>query len=338
VNLAHAIPARRVLLPATLDRTPPPLGGRVHEFGGRTMGTTWSVRLVASVRLQRDPVARAIQQELATVVAQMSTWDADSALSRFNRAEPGSWHVLPDEFHAVLGCARDVAERSDGAFDPTAGALVDAWGFGPVPRGAMPPAAHLTLVRAQAGWRRLDLDPVRRALLQPGRLALDLSAIAKGYGVDQVARRLRALGLDSHLVEVGGELRGSGVKPDGRPWWVKLEHPDAEAGAAPVLLALHGLSVATSGDYRRWFEQDGVRYSHTIDPRDGLPIRHGLAAVTVIHPECMQADAWSTALGVLGPIAGPALASRLGLAARFVVRRGAGFEELTSAGYDRLLQ
>jgi len=339
VNLAQAsATARRVLLPATLDRAPPPLGGRVHGFTGRTMGTTWSVRLVAGARLAREPVSRAIQGALDEVVAQMSTWEPGSTLSRFNRAEAGTWHALPAEFHEVLACARDVAERSDGAFDPTAGALVDAWGFGPAPRGELPRAARLAQARARAGWRRLDLDPARRALLQPGRLALDLSAIAKGFGVDLVARRLHALGLESHLVEVGGELRGSGVKPDGRPWWVQLEHPDAEAGGAPVLLALHGLSVATSGDYRRWFEHAGTRYSHTIDPRDGLPIRHGLAAVTVIHAGCMQADAWSTALNVLGPVDGPALAGRLGLAARFVVRRGAGFEERTSAAFDQFLK
>jgi thiamine biosynthesis lipoprotein len=207
-----------------------------------------------------------------------------------------------------------------------------------VPRGALPDAARLAHARAATGWRRLALDPVRRAAWQPGGLALDLSAIAKGFGVDRVARRLEALGLDSHLVEVGGELRGGGVKPDGQPWWVRLEHPAPDADAPQTLLALHGLCVATSGDYRRWFDHDGQRYSHTIDPRDGRPIRHGLASVTVIHAECMQADAWSTALGVLGPQAGPTLADRLGLAARFVVRNGGGFDELASAAYERLLR
>jgi thiamine biosynthesis lipoprotein len=338
VSLAITAPARRVLLPATLDRAPPPLGGHVHEFGGRAMGTTWNVRLVAGPRLARPPVWRAIQGALDEVVAQMSTWEPGSLLCRFNRADAGTWFALPDEFLAVIGCAREVAERSGGAFDPTAGALVDAWGFGPVPRGALPGTARLARARTRAGWRRLDIDPSRRALLQPGGLALDLSAIAKGFGVDLVARRLRALGLSSHLVEVGGELRGSGVKPDGRPWWVRLEHPAGDADDAPALLALHGLSAATSGDYRRCFERDGVRYSHTIDPRDGRPIRHGLAAVTVMHAGCMEADAWSTALTVLGPEAGPALADRLGLAARFVVRRDAGFEERTSAAFDRLLR
>lgn len=338
MNLAPATrPTRRVLLPATLDRAPPPLGGRVHEFGGRTMGTTWSVRLVGAAQLRREPVLAAIQSVLDGVVAQMSTWEPASDLCRFNRAAPGTWQVLPDDFLEVLACAREVAEHSGGAFDPTAGPLVDAWGFGPAAPHGVPDGADLLEALGRTGWRRIDLDPVRRSLLQPGRLALDLSAIAKGFGVDLVARRLAALGIESHLVEVGGELRGRGLKPDGQPWWVQLEDPDPASEGRATMLALHGLSVATSGDYRRWFEQDGLRYSHTIDPRDGLPVRHGLTSVTVIHASCMPADAWSTALGVLGPDAGLALANRLGLAARFVVRHDARFEERTSAAFDRLL-
>ena len=330
-------PTRRVLLPAAIAPTPPPLGGHVHAFEGRTMGTTWAVRLLGAVALPRERVQRAIEAALGEVVAQMSTWDADSDLCRFNRAAAGTWHALPDAFHEVLACAREVAQRSDGAFDPTAGALVDAWGFGPAARGDVPDGVHLAAMRARIGWRRLDLDPARRSVLQPGGLALDLSAIAKGFGVDLVARRLDALGFDSHLVEIGGELRGSGVKPDGQPWWVRLEHPAAEADD-DTLLALHGVSVATSGDYRRWFEHAGIRYSHTVDPREGLPLRHGLASVAVVHAQCMLADAWSTALNVLGPDAGPALANRLGLAARFLLRDGDGFVERTSAAFDALLQ
>ena len=330
-------PARRVLLPATIASAPPPLGGQVHAFEGRSMGTTWSVRVVGAGSLSREGLQRLIQGTLDEVVAQMSSWEPDSDLGRFNRAAPGTWHPLPDSFHAVLACARDVARQSDGAFDPTAGALVDAWGFGPVARAGVPDAARLAALRTRLGWRRLDLDPARRALLQPGGLALDLSAIAKGFGVDLVARRLQASGFESHLVEVGGELRGSGIKPDGQPWWVRLEHPAGDA-ADETLVALHGLAAATSGDYRRFFEHDGRRYSHTIAPHDGQPIGHGLASVTVLHAHCMLADAWSTALTVLGPEAGPALANRLGLAARFLVRDGAGFVERRSAAFDALLQ
>jgi len=331
VNLAP-----RVLVPAVIDATPPALGGRVHELAGETMGTTWRVRLVAEATLRSEPVRVAIQAALDEVVAQMSTWDAASDLARFNRAAPGTRHALPEHFHAVLACAREVAERSDGAFDPTAGALVDAWGFGPPARRGVPGADALAQARERAGWRRLSIAPGRGVALQPGGLALDLSAIAKGFGVDLVARRLAALGIESHLVEIGGELRGSGVKPDGQPWWVALEEPGTAARS--TLVALHGLAVATSGDYRRWFEHDGTRYSHTIDPRDGRPIRHGIASVTVIHADCMRADAWSTALCVLGPDAGLALANRLGLAARLLVRAGDGFAERRSAAFDALLR
>lgn len=330
-------PTRRVLVPAAIAAAPPPLGGQVHAFAGRTMGTTWAVRLVGAANLRCEPVRQAIQSALDEVVAQMSTWEPESDLCRFNRAAPGTWQALPDAFHEVLACAREVARQSDGAFDPTAGALVDAWGFGPVARQEVPDGAQLAALRTRLGWRRLDLDPARRSVLQPGGLALDLSAIAKGFGVDLVARRLDALGFDSHLVEVGGELRGSGVKPDGQPWWVRLEHP-VDDEADDTVLALHGLAVATSGDYRRWFEHDGMRCSHTIAPHDGQPIRHGLASVTVVHPHCMLADAWSTALNVLGPDAGPALANRLGLAARFLARDGAGFVERRSAAFDALLR
>ena len=337
MSLARApSPMRRVLLPATLAATPPPLGARVHEFGGLTMGTTWRVRLVAGLCLHREPVSRAIQAALDEVVAQMSTWERGSDLCRFNRAAPGTWHALPDAFCEVLSCALDVARHSGGAFDPTAGELVDAWGFGPIARAGLPDADALVQARTRGGWARLESADGR--LLQAGGLALDLSAIAKGFGVDLVARRLAALGFESHFVEVGGELRGTGMKPDGQPWWVRLEEPENAPAGGQTLLALHGLAIATSGDYRRWFEHDGVRYSHTIDPRDGRPIRHGLASVSVIHAECMLADAWSTALNVLGPDDGLALAQQRGLAARFVIRRGAAFDERTSAEFDRFLQ
>jgi thiamine biosynthesis lipoprotein len=331
---------RRVLIPLALAAEPPALGGAVHEFSGATMGTTWSVRLVASPRLQRAPVQAAIQAELDDVVAQMSSWAPDSDLGRFNRAAPRSWHVLPPAFFEVLARGVDVARASDGAFDPAAGALVDAWGFGATrgPRTTPPTPAALARARAAGGWQRLELDAARGAAFQPGGLALDLSAIAKGHGVDRVAARLAALGMEAHLVEVGGELRGAGVKPDGRPWWVALEHPEPDAQQVETLVALHGLSVATSGDYRRWFAHEGTRYSHTIDPRDGRPIRHGLASVTVLHADCIGADAWSTALNVMGADAGLAYADERGLAALFIARVGDAFEERASAALEALLQ
>jgi len=241
----------------------------------------------------------------------------------------------------VLAFALDVARRSGGAYDPTAGALVDLWGFGPVarPQPFTPPSPQeVQDARARGGWQRLLHDPAQRRVHQPGGLALDLSAVAKGFGVDQVGRWLRRQGLDSFLVEVGGELLGAGMKPDAQPWWVTLEAPDAGRADDDTLVALHGLAIATSGDYRRFVEHGGRRYSHTLDPRDGWPIRHGAASVSVLHETAMAADAWSTALTVLGAEQGLALADAQALAARFVVRRDdGGFAVHSSRAWQALL-
>lgn len=315
------------------------------------MGTSWSVKLAADAARRLLPLQELIQHQLDTVIAQMSTWETDSDLSRYNQAAAGSWHRLPDEFFRVLEYALDVAQASDGAYDPTAGALVNAWGFGPTQRYTeegfvVPGNTALDFARAQCGWQRIQLDKAAHRVLQPGNATIDLSAIAKGFSVDQIARALLQRGIDSFLVEVGGELRGAGVKPDGQPWWVALEHPlpasfaDAITNEASIatIAALYNLSVATSGDYRRYFEEGDTRFSHTIDPRSGEPIAHGLASVTVLHCDCMAADAWSTALGVMGAAQGLAFADQHDLAALFIQRGKEGFEEHMSQAMAALLQ
>ena len=333
---------RRVLLPQHISDQVAPPGAAIRDLHGLTMGTSWSVRLVESAmpgRAGSADLQQGLQQQLDLVVAQMSHWSDASDLGRFNRAEPGSWHSLPAAFCEVLGFAMHVSQASGGAYDPCAGTLVNLWGFGPRNRydepGFLPPKDDtLALLLSQRQRRRLELDlPARRAR-QPGGLQLDLSAVAKGYGVDRLARYLDSQGIHHYLVEVGGELRGAGSKPDGQPWWVMLEQVDgADAAKHPpeLLLALHGLSVATSGDYRRFFQDGTVRFSHTIDPRSGMPIANQLASVTVVHEQCMAADAWSTALTVLGPDAGMALAEEQGLAARFLRRDGDGYHETLSS-------
>ncbi len=296
------------------------------------MGTSWSVLLAAPADAV-DAARQAIDRALKTVVEQMSHWEADSLLCRYNRAEAGSRHALPPSFWTVLNAALEVAALSDGAYDPAAGALVDAWGFGPRQRfdepGFLPPDAHTIAALMQAGrpsWRDISLLPDTREAMQPGGVRLDFSAIAKGHAVDLISQALMDLGIRHHLVEVGGELRGEGTKLDLQPWWVALEWP-GEPTSAPPLMALHGLSVATSGDYRRFFELAGQRLPHTIDPRTGWPLRHGLASVTVVHTVCMMADALSTALNVLGLADGMAFARQHGIAAHFVQREGHGAQE-----------
>jgi thiamine biosynthesis lipoprotein len=279
----------------------------VVALGGETMGTSWSVRFAAPAGCDPAAIEAEVLARLASIIAEMSHWQADSLISAYNRGEAGSWHALPPDFATVIAAAIDIAEASGGAFDPTVGRLVDLAGFGPDPALRSGDARRIDDARAQAGWERLRFEDSR--LLQPGGLALDLSGIAKGHAVDAVADRLGELGIVHALVEIGGELAGRGVRPDGDPWWVDLEDPPGFA-LPPLRIALHGLAVATSGDYRRG--------AHTLDPRDGRAAAHGVRSVSVIHPRAMIADAWATALTVLGAEEGLELAAREGLAARIV--------------------
>lgn len=309
---------------------------------GQTMGTTWSVRFHARARMDLHALHDAVQARLDRVVAQMSTWEPDSDISRFNRADAGTWFPLPDDFTAVLAAALDIAERSDGAFDPTVSPLVAAWGFGAhADARERPTDMALAQARARVGWEQLSFDPGARRVFQRGGVTLDLSAIAKGYGVDLVASLLRQRGIESALVEVGGELYGYGHKTDGQPWRVLVESsPDEEAdseGLEPRVLRLEGVAVATSGDRWHAYEHDGTRYSHTIDPRTGVPVHDVAAAVTVVAETAMHADAWATALTVMGIDAGLAHASKLGLAARFLERTPEGLVERTTGAFERHL-
>jgi len=301
----------------------------VIGLGGATMGTRWSARLACDPAVAKAAEV-AITAALATVVAQMSGWEEESELSRFNRRPAGRWQALSPEFATVIAAALHWAEASSGAFDPTAGALVDLWGFGPAPVAALPDSAAIAAARRSVGWQRLGWDPAGRRLCRDGDLTLDLSGIAKGFAVDLAAAAVRRLGIADFLIEVGGELRGEGVKPGGEPWWVDLEIPPGLA-TDPLRIALHGCAVATSGDYRRFHITNGNRLAHSIDPRTGAPVANDLAAVSVIAADCMTADALATTLIVLGPEAGPAFAAARGVAALFVRRVGAGEEIVTPA-------
>ncbi|ATY32517.1 FAD:protein FMN transferase [Sphingomonas psychrotolerans] len=293
------------------------------------MGTSWMVRIAGTRQRLSAAVEPAIRAALDRIIAQMSQWEPESDLSRFNRAAPGSWHMLPPEFARVLAAALDVAARSDGAFDPAIGELVDLWGFGPSgPRPGLPPIAA-------PGVRQIEFDPLLLRARRGAGAALDFSGIAKGYAVDAVAECLLGLGLEDFLVEIGGELRGSGVKPDGQPWWVDVEQAPG-ALVAPIRIALHGLAIATSGDYRRHFEAGGRLYAHTLDPRTGAPLDNGVASTTILHPQCVLADAWATALTVLGPDQGLSVAEREGLAMHMVVRGESGCREYLSSAFAAL--
>ncbi|SNS43061.1 thiamine biosynthesis lipoprotein [Sphingomonas laterariae] len=294
--------------------------GRIVALGGRTMGTSWSAKIVATQSLAG--MQALLETLLDRVIAEMSNWETTSDISRFNRAPAGRWQALPPDFFTVLRRALDIAAASGGAFDPTAGALVDLWGFGPAPARLAPPSdTEIAAALAAAGHGRIAIDIHARRAQQPGGLVLDLSGIAKGFAVDLLAEHLRVAGHRHFLVEVGGELVGEGVTPDGQPWWVDLEAPPGNL-VPPARIALHGLAIATTGDYRRYFDHDGQRYAHSIDPRSGRPVANGVASVSVVHRRCMDADAWATALTVLGMDQGMALAIEQGLAARFISNEG----------------
>lgn len=292
------------------------------------MGTNWSVDAYLPDGLTEFAARVAVEAELARVIDQMSTWEPDSFISRYAAAPVGSWLDAPDDFLRVLNEAIRVAEISCGAFDPACGALVDLWGFGPATVEDAPGAA----ARARADWRAIRIDGAR--VLQPGGVQLDFSGIAKGYAVDLVAEALRRRGVASALVEIGGELKGWGIKADGSPWWVELETPPDLAGAPEgMILALHEIAVASSGDYRRRRALGGLEVSHTMNPATGAPLDHDApAVVSVLHASCMTADALATALMVLGMEEGARFAAEQEIAARLVSRRaGAALEHITPA-------
>ncbi|MFD4840543.1 FAD:protein FMN transferase [Achromobacter sp. NPDC058515] len=308
---------------------------RPAALAGATMGTTWSARMALPAGCAETSARQAIQAALDEVVAQMSTWEADSDITRYNEAGPG-WRALPAAFFHVLRHALMLAEDCGGAYDPTVGPLVNAWGFGPHQRAFEPPSpAAVEAARLRCGWRRVRLDEDSQAAHQQGGTYLDLSSIAKGYGVDRAAMALDALGITQYLVEVGGELRARGKRPDGQPWRVAIEVPDASDDHA-MALPLNECSIATSGDYRRHAGDGEARYAHTIDPRTGHPVRNHVASVTVLHAGCMQADALATALTVLGEADGLAYARRHDLAALFILRERDAFRVVATPAFQAL--
>ena len=301
-------------------------------LSGPIMGTTWSViasRLDPShAELRRARVA--VEEQLATTERLMSTWDPDSELSRFNRHVSTDPFRLSPQAREVLSLALEVSEKTAGAFDVTVGPLVSAWGFGAGARSPArrPETAELAEIRARVGFRFLELDPFKATVRKRrADVICDLSGIAKGFAVDEAARALTDLGWTDFLIEVGGEVRARGRRPDGEIWRVGVERPDASGRAVQAVVALADRAMATSGDYRSFrIESDDrrgdERLSHVIDPRTGRPVSHHLASVSVVHGDAALADAWATALLVLGPEQGFALAEAEGIGAYFITRTG----------------
>jgi len=298
------------------------------------MGTSYSVKFVArSLSAERfRSVQLAVDASLEGVDEAMSTYKPDSELSRFNRHASTEPFPVSQGMLEVFLLAQRVSVESAGAFDVTVGPLVDAWGFGPdgYPE-TIPDDDHLEELREHVGFWNIVIDSASSSLAKRDPLVVaDLSAIAKGYAVDGVADVLIELGFSDFLVEVGGELRSAGAKPDGVAWVVGVEAPLPDARSLYATMALGDESVATSGDYRNFWDADGSRYSHIIDPRTGRPLAYVGAAVTVLHERAVLADAWATAMTVLGPDAGTALADELELGVIFVRQGESGLTETRS--------
>lgn len=277
----------------------------VHTLSGTSMGTGWSLRLVNTDFAPLRPVQALVQATLDEVVAQMSHWQADSHMGQFNRAAAGSAWPLPAQFARVMDAAMDWAQRTGGAYDPTMGALVNLWGFGPRPdplaahSGQLPSESAIAQARRCSGYQQLAWQAGQQNLVQPGGVQLDLSGIAKGFAVDAVVERLQRAGWAHGLLEVGGELRAWGHKPGGAAWQVALAGAASDRYVQHV--ALRDGSLATSGDHWHAFTHKGQRYAHTLDARTGWPVAAALRSVTVWHAQCMHADAMATVITVLGP-------------------------------------
>ncbi|MDZ7590409.1 MAG: FAD:protein FMN transferase [Rubrivivax sp.] len=313
---------------------------RLLQFSGQTMGTTYVVKLAGSAvsTARLEALQASVHDALEGINRGLSLHRADSELARFNRHAAATPFALSKDFLAVLTAAQQVSELSAGAFDVSVAPLTQAWGFGPERRSVVPAAAKIEAGRAAVGWRSLQLDAGQRtATKSHAGLQADLGGIAKGHGVDLAALALEAGGAEHYMVEVGGEVRTRGLNAQGRAWQIGIEQPDAVPQRARSVVPLSGRALATSGDYRFYFEQDGRRYSHEIDPRTAEPISHALASVSVVADSCMLADALATALIVMGPDRGLALAQQLALPALFIVREPqGGLRDMATAAYTAL--
>ncbi|WGL17247.1 FAD:protein FMN transferase [Microbulbifer bruguierae] len=309
----------------------------VWKLTGPTMGTSYHITVVdVPAGVSRAELQSAVDRELAAVNQEMSTYIPDSELMRVNRGPVSVPVTLSPSLALVIRQALEIYRSSHGAFDVTVGPLVNLWGFGPNPEPeTIPDAAQIDALRAQIGSDALRIDGLQLTRTRP--VQIDLSAIAKGHGVDRVADLLVQKGVHNFLVEVGGELRTAGISPAGQVWRIGIERPSAgQVVQKPIQVS--GKGIATSGDYRNYYERDGKRYAHTIDPRTGRPVEHRLASVTVIAETCAMADGYATALNVMGAEAALKLAEEQQLAVFLLVKTDSGFEEHASSAFQPYLE
>ncbi|MFB4392897.1 MULTISPECIES: FAD:protein FMN transferase [unclassified Pseudomonas] len=310
----------------------------LERLGGPTMGSSYSIQYV---REPHGPPPEQVRQAVETLLQDIdlhySTYRGDSVVSRFNQLPANHCLAVPGDMLELVGFGQQLAEQSEGAFDLSIEPLLDLWGFGPQARQEQVPDPQAqALVQQRVNYRQLRIEGTR--LCKSAPLALDFNSIAAGQAVDLIAQRLEAMGIASYLAEVTGELKAVGRKPDGSPWRIALELPRPDLQVARQILAIDGLSVSTSGDYRNYFEQNGRRYSHTFDARQGRPVAHALAAVTVLDRSARVADGYSTLLLILGPERAWDFAIAHGIAAVLVTRVEGGFVSRSTPGFAQAVK
>ncbi len=320
-------------------------GSHLITLSGATMGTTYTVKYVSSSSdFHEDDfietLKNAIQNRLDEINQKMSTYIPDSEISRFNQYDQSAPFALSGETFDVIQAAQYISQETGGAFDITVGPFVNAYGFGPdFQKEEMPSEETIDALRDKVGYTKLQLDEKGHTILKqhPG-IYCDLSALAKGYGVDQISELLQSYNLQDFMVEIGGEIRVQGRNQHGHYWAIAIERPVPTERRIYRILHLRNQSIATSGDYRNYLVQEGSLISHTIDPRNGKPVHHRLTSVSVIHEECMIADAYATAIMVLGMDSGFQLAERKKLAVLFLVRNEDGtITEKASTEFQRFV-
>ena len=309
-------------------------------ISGTTMGTSYHIKLAPTAKINLSSLKKQINSRLVDIDNKMSTYKKDSEVSSFNRYSSGSWMPISAETMMVIDAAQETSLLSNGAFDITIGKLVNLWGFGPtINIDAIPDVNAIQTLLSQVGYNKLTLRQDPPALRKSSEAVyLDLSAIAKGFAVDAIAKLLLENQINNFLVEIGGEIITHGHKQQQQPWVIGIESPVAEQRSIRKRLFLQDVAMATSGDYRNYFEHQGTRYSHTIDPATGYPIKHHLVSVTVIENSCMRADALATAIMVMGPEKGLEFAEQQQLAIFMLVKQNDYYIEKYSTAFEPYLR
>lgn len=315
--------------------------GTLMTINGQTMGTEYEIKFITNVARSEDfqvRIKEGVDSLLETINLRMSTYIDSSEISRFNSTTTTDWFAVSAETAEIIGLALSVSEKSSGAFDVTAGPLVNLWGFGPeASTSDIPNAESIKRAMSKVGFQKLSTRPTPPSIKKDiPEVYCDLAAIAKGWGVDRVAAFFDDMSISDYLIEIGGEIKARGKNNQNETWQIGIATPDSEAGIQKIV-SLNDASMATSGDYRLYFERDGTRYSHILDPRTGRPITHQLASVTVIDKRCADADAMATAIIVLGPEDGYDFALRENLAAFLIVRANDLFVEKMTPAFEEYL-